>query len=380
MASPSHTSLRAEHGHPTMGTRLPRTRLALLSPETQDALEAVAVPVPVAAGDTILTEGERSNHLFIIERGEVAILKTGPTLKDDRRIDTLGPGDLVGELSFIDGRPRSASARAETEGMLLRVDPFALMERPDGDHFFDNLRASVAVSVVKSTRKQADRYTESLERELKATRAQRLFGQFVVYIIIVLSLGALVTNIVAHRLFDINVYTETFTWTYGLILLIPTFAILWRLRLPLHHFGVTRERLGRSLIEGTVASAATIGLALVAVGATWVLPLGVELTFVVPTALFGTYLFSSFLQEFIARGLIQRSFQEFLQDKVGFQSVLLTSVIFAMLHLHFGLFAFFITLVSSLVFGAFFLRHQNLAGVTLLHFTAGICATAMGLL
>jgi len=363
-----------------VGTSLPRTRLALLSPETLAALEAVAVRVPVAAGDAILTEGERSNHLFIIERGAVAILKTGPTLKDERRINTLGPGDLVGELSFIDGRPRSAAARAETEGMLLRVDPFDLMERPDGDHFFDNLRASVAVSVVKSMRKQADRYTESLERELKATRAQRLFGQFVVYIIIVLSVGALVTNIVAQRLFDINIYTETFTWAYGLILLVPTFAILWRLKLPLRHFGVTREKLGRSLIEGAIASAATVGLALAIVGATWVLPLGFDLSFVVPTALFGTYLLSSFLQEFIARGLIQRSFQEFLQDDLGLQSVLLTSIIFAMLHLHFGLFAFFITLASSLVFGAFFLRHQNLAGVTLLHFTAGICATAMGLL
>jgi membrane protease YdiL (CAAX protease family) len=49
-------------------------------------------------------------------------------------------------------------------------------------------------------------------------------------------------------------------------------------------------------------------------------------------------------------------------------------------HLHFGFAAVILTLVSSVVFGLFYLRNRNLAGVTLFHFIAGGCALWFGLL
>jgi CRP/FNR family transcriptional regulator, cyclic AMP receptor protein len=39
----------------------------------------------------------------------------------DRRLTLLKPGDLFGEMSFVNGRPRSANVRALREALLLRI-------------------------------------------------------------------------------------------------------------------------------------------------------------------------------------------------------------------------------------------------------------------
>ncbi|MCK6552136.1 cyclic nucleotide-binding domain-containing protein [Myxococcota bacterium] len=62
-------------------------------------------------GDLLFAEGDDGDALWIIERGRVEIYKTiRPGL--DRVMTTLGPGSVLGEMSFLDGQRRSASARA----------------------------------------------------------------------------------------------------------------------------------------------------------------------------------------------------------------------------------------------------------------------------
>ncbi|MDF1750021.1 MAG: CPBP family intramembrane metalloprotease [Alphaproteobacteria bacterium] len=90
--------------------------------------------------------------------------------------------------------------------------------------------------------------------------------------------------------------------------------------------------------------------------------------------------FHSFLQELVARGFMQSSFQRFLNDKTGWRSVFLTGTLFGLFHLHFGFPAVAVTIFSSFIFGALYLRHRNLAGVTLLHFMSGVAAFNSGLL
>lgn len=356
-------------------------RLPLLTPETIAALTAVAEPLSVPAGAPLFQEGEGGHALYVLRSGIIDSLKMGSMTDAPRHLETIEPGALVGDLSFIDGRPRPTTARARTACQVWRVDPLTLLEQPGGDLAFDNLRAAVAVAVVQSTRRQTDVYTATLERELQASRRQEQFGHFIFYIIGILSLAALVTQVVTTRILDVNIYSAEFTWVYAAMLSLPTAGLIWALRLPLGQFGLGRAGLARSVREGLLASA---GLVLLAVGAaglsrhlSWMPDLSLR---AVPWTLVVPYVLSAFLQEFVARGLIQRSFQAFFNDRSGARAVVLTAIIFGLLHLHFGVGVFAITLVSSLVFGAFFQRHHHVAGVTLLHFTAGVCANALGFL
>jgi DASS family divalent anion:Na+ symporter len=79
-------------------------------------LAAYMDPVAVQAGDEIITEGETGDALYIIVRGTFAVLVDGA------RVNTVGPGHYVGELSLLIDEPRSATIRADTEGEALRLD------------------------------------------------------------------------------------------------------------------------------------------------------------------------------------------------------------------------------------------------------------------
>lgn len=73
----------------------------------------------VEAGEWIFREGDPGDCAFVIESGTVAI-----TYEHDGVAETiaqLGPGELFGEMALIDGRSRSASARAATDLRLRTV-------------------------------------------------------------------------------------------------------------------------------------------------------------------------------------------------------------------------------------------------------------------
>ena len=61
-------------------------------------------------GDLLIEEGKPATSMFVVEEGEVTILRYEGT----RRITvaTLGPHSLVGEMALIEGRPHRLSARA----------------------------------------------------------------------------------------------------------------------------------------------------------------------------------------------------------------------------------------------------------------------------
>jgi uncharacterized protein (TIGR02266 family) len=72
------------------------------------------------AGDAIFKEGSHGVAVYLIESGKVEISKDiqGKKLV----IQTLGPGDIFGEMSFIDGEPRSTTATALEDSVLELLD------------------------------------------------------------------------------------------------------------------------------------------------------------------------------------------------------------------------------------------------------------------
>ena len=85
--------------------------------------------VEYGEGDTVIQEGEPGDAFFITVTGQARVLSGGKTLH------RLIPGDHFGEISLLDGRPRSASVVAETPLSLLRLPraSFVKMVRDDAD-------------------------------------------------------------------------------------------------------------------------------------------------------------------------------------------------------------------------------------------------------
>jgi NADH dehydrogenase len=65
-------------------------------------------------GDAIIRQGEPPTSFYVIEAGEVEIVRASPEHPDGEVIAKLGPGSFFGEQSLLNDRPRSASVRART--------------------------------------------------------------------------------------------------------------------------------------------------------------------------------------------------------------------------------------------------------------------------
>jgi CRP/FNR family cyclic AMP-dependent transcriptional regulator len=73
-----------------------------------------------AAGQLLFTEGEPSEHLYVLRNGRVRVFVQS-VHGEEMTLSVLGPGDTLGELSMIDGEPRSASAQALSGAELLTL-------------------------------------------------------------------------------------------------------------------------------------------------------------------------------------------------------------------------------------------------------------------
>lgn len=85
----------------------------------------LADEVEVRAGKRLATLGETGRELFIIVEGTAAVrTPRGRTIR-------LSPGEFVGEMSLLDGGPRSADVEALTDMRLLVIgqrDFWSLLE------------------------------------------------------------------------------------------------------------------------------------------------------------------------------------------------------------------------------------------------------------
>lgn len=104
-----------------------------LAPSDLERLSAVLRPRRYTKGEVIFHQGDVGMALYIVHRGEVAIRLSSAEGKEVI-LSLLGRGEAFGELSLLDGEPRStdAVAREETSLLSLQREDFRrfLEERP----------------------------------------------------------------------------------------------------------------------------------------------------------------------------------------------------------------------------------------------------------
>jgi acyl-CoA reductase-like NAD-dependent aldehyde dehydrogenase len=86
-----------------------------------------------AQGDCLMRQGTIGSECYLIEAGEVRLEVERPDFDSDGVIAYLQAGMLCGEFSFLDGRPRSASAYAHTDVIASRLSAERLRELSGND-------------------------------------------------------------------------------------------------------------------------------------------------------------------------------------------------------------------------------------------------------
>jgi CRP/FNR family transcriptional regulator, cyclic AMP receptor protein len=149
---------------------------ATLDDAERALLAAQLDEVQVRAGARVFSRGDPGGAIYIVADGEVQISVEDTT---GQRIvfETAGRGDFFGELSLLDGDPRSADALAVRDTRALRVDrqDLALLFRRHPDSAMDVL------TVMGRRLREADRhlrhrpsYTPNQAVEEQLTPVQRV--------------------------------------------------------------------------------------------------------------------------------------------------------------------------------------------------------------
>jgi CRP-like cAMP-binding protein len=84
------------------------------SPASLTALVEVATPLEYPVGTFLCHQGEPAAHLFIITKGEVAVVSPARG-GAEQVLSIMGQGELLGELALLNNGRRTAGARATSE-------------------------------------------------------------------------------------------------------------------------------------------------------------------------------------------------------------------------------------------------------------------------
>jgi CRP/FNR family cyclic AMP-dependent transcriptional regulator len=129
-------------------------RVPLFQAMTDAAIAAIAEHVEEVGfepGARLTEEGAAGDAFFVLTTGAALVARGGATVR------SLGPGDFVGEISLIDGKPRTATvtATAPVRALVVRRAAFlGLLDR------FPSVRLGVLMALTERIRSDARQPTD----------------------------------------------------------------------------------------------------------------------------------------------------------------------------------------------------------------------------
>ena len=336
--------------------------------------------VSYADGATIIAEGEMLDDIFFLREGEVTIEKWDDDRKNHHTIGRLMAGHAFGEMAFLDGSPRSSTVVAcgAVKALVLRTAFADLGVRRS------KIVRNIAIGNIERLRTTNEELVDALTAELEQANITNRFGKFFIAILVVMAVNSAMTHLVEAS--GVNPKATWFAWTTLVLLVLPILAFIVGFKYPLATFGVTRVNAARSARLGVLVSVGMLAAFVAYRVAVHVSTVGWEWSGpVVDTSnprVFGPlvllYVPHACLQEFASRGVVQTALQTFLRDERGHTAIGVTSMLFAILHIHHGAVAVAVTFFASVAFGYVYRPHKNLVGVSVAHFVGGTIAEYAG--
>lgn len=345
-------------------------------------------------GQTILAEGVPSQALILLIDGAGDVCKVDEVDAAEHVLNSVACGDVIGEMSFFQGVPASASVRARERVTALALDR-SIVSRETLGAAYDRIRGNLAELLMDRQRALSDRQIGILRRSQQQERERREFGVFFSVIVILVGIDHAVAELSRNARVDVT--SQTFSWGALLVFALPLIFFVVFTRQPLSVFGLGLQGWRKSLREGLLLS---VPLALMAVAAKWAFqqlgwidadaPIFTTRTFLdsalllpgLPGILIGRVqgFLHHFTQELLMRGVVQGSLYRLYARPSPLPAILATSSIFATAHMFISLPFALITFVGGCFFGWVYSRHETLLGVTVLHFLLHTTVKFLGFL
>jgi len=103
----------------------------LLTDADAEWMARAGVQRPIKRGDILIAEDEPSPSVILLLQGECVVAERAAG-----EIARLGAGEIVGEISFLDSAPPSATVQAAVDGLALYLDKEVLTRKLEEDVAF----------------------------------------------------------------------------------------------------------------------------------------------------------------------------------------------------------------------------------------------------
>lgn len=338
-------------------------------------LEKKFISKKYASNEVIVPEGDTAADLFLLAEGAANVSRWDEQYKMQIPIVKLVKGEAFGKMSFMEGSPSASTvtAFAETEILRLARDSFDISSLEE-QKVLNKLLINIGKDNIKRLREANKINENNLRKHLHTFQMRQDAGTFLIYQILILSICAFLGVFFGGEI-RLRQYVP---WIVGVI---PAFFLIKKRGLSPARFGLNLYHWPSVVLFALAISAVAVGfLALVHYAfeihptEKWVLfwrhhRLAVpHFSFTVNLILYLLYAFS---EEFIARGVMQTSLREFLEDTAGLKTVWINAFLVSLLHLPFGYIVAINSFFSSLFLGAVYLKQKTILGVFIIHFILG---------
>ena len=392
--TPPAALLLASHSDTTLLREVGRWLVKGLDESEVDTLIALSRAVVLEPGRCLVVEGKVHGTILILLEGHADVVRDVEGVEVE--LNTVGPGAVLGEMSFFDDSAAGATVRARSQVRALMFGRRDLSRERLGPTL-DVLRANIGERVIERQRQLTERFVATARDKLAIEADRREFGVFFSVMVVLLGVFQTLAAFVAQGTFTVG--TMEFSWVGLLAFAIPLSYLgwfAWRSGRPLSDFGLTWVGWQRSLSESLLIALPMIALAILG---KWMFRAGGWLEgdlmdgpfFTTKTLFEDALLFSGFagvvvsrmqgflhhsLQELLMRGVIQGALTRLYGSTWG--AIVASSALFAVGHLFISVPFAVMSFVGGLFFGAVYARHRTLVGVCVLHFLLHTTIKLMG--
>ena len=339
----------------------------------------------------IIHQGDTDKDVYLITQGQVGVFKRKEGSSQEYQIATLSTGDVFGELALIDNAPRSTSIKAIEDIHLLYLAAPRISKLIQHHSIYWKLSQKILLKLSARVRYTNEVIVSSLEKELEQKKTQLIAGNFMVLMLVMLTLFTFLLKGMSYLTQLLG--TASMITTVAMLLL---FFIFWisakRTGYPFSFFGFSTKNWAANFLESVLWTAPILLLMTVA---KWLLIMNVPKY--APIELFSlgqsavskpgasqiviilmsfAYVFiSSPIQEVLFRGGLQSCLQFFLQSKHrNLLANITTNLIFAMMHLILSYQLALLVFVIGFFWGCLYQKQKTLVGVITSHILIGVWA------
>jgi CRP-like cAMP-binding protein len=352
-----------------------------LTPAQVAVLAAGSRELSYESGDVVIELGAISPGLQVVAEGAVRVespAQSGVMVS----VATLGPGAVFGELSALAGTPAISRVVAAQDATRVRTIDLESLDATDEGMA---IRERMMRNIIRMNQARLSlanlSYVKQLEETLALMAQRHAYARFLVLVIVLFGICLLVNKWVTDR-GNVDLYSPAFAWAYLGTMVLPTIFVVWRAKYPLRVFGLTTKGIGTDLRRASVITAILVALIL---GGLWAAgyPIGGRFQPGYLLRYGPLYALHSALQEFMVRGVLLGVLltifgDDTFRERQGANFV--ASLMFSLVHIHFGVAAVLVTFGFSLLLGTYYLVSRNLAGVALIHVVVGLVAFMVGLI